>query len=173
VEVYIGMIFMFAGNFAPLNFAFCNGQLLAIAQYQALFSILGTTYGGDGRVNFALPNMQCRVPIHAGQAPGLSSYALGEAGGREQATLLLANMPTHNHVIMADSGLGNKTTPAGNVPAAGSATGEKLYSTAAPTSAMNPAMVTPAGNGTPFPVLQPFLTVNFIIAINGLFPPRN
>ena len=166
---------MFAGNFAPLNFAFCNGQLFSVSQYAALFSILGTTYGGDGRVNFALPNMQCRMPIHAGASPGLPSYALGQSGGVAQATLTLQNMPMHNHLVMANSGVGDKTTPGGNVLAAGTPTGEKLYSTISQPSliSMSPGMVASAGGNQPFPIVPPFLTVNFIIAINGLYPSRN
>src|SRR5512140_216933 len=113
---FIGEIVMFAGNFAPRSWALCNGQLLPIAQNTALFSILGTTYGGDGRTTFALPDLRGRVPVHPGQGPGLSNYVLGEMAGTENTTLLINNMPAHNHTLNAVSDAGDTAAPAGALP---------------------------------------------------------
>ena len=168
---YIGEIRMFAGNFAPAGWQLCNGQLLAISQYAALFSILGTQYGGNGTTNFALPNLQGRVPIHAGT--GLSTYVQGQEGGAENVTLLYNQMPIHNHPVNAVATGGNSATPTGSLPAIES-TGTSLdYSSSAGNTTMNPAMVGTAGGNAPFSVLQPYLTVSFIIALEGIFPSRN
>src|SRR6185295_12464655 len=116
-EPFIGMIVMFAGNFAPRNWAFCNGQLLSIAQNTALFSILGTTYGGDGRTTFALPDLRGRVPIHPGQGPGTSNYSLGQQGGVENVTVTQNQLPAHSHGVNAVAQGGNQASPVGNLPA--------------------------------------------------------
>ena len=164
---------MFAGNFAPRNWMFCNGQLLSIAQNTALFSILGTTYGGNGQTTFALPNLQSRVPIHAGQGPGLSNYVLGEVTGTENVTLNTSQMPSHTHSVGAVTNGGNQASPAGNLPAVES-TGTSLdYASGAANTTMNPAMIGNAGNGVPVPIVQPVCCVNFIIAVQGIFPSRN
>lgn len=170
---FLGEIRMFAGNFAPRGWAFCNGQLLAISQNTALFSILGTTYGGNGQTTFALPDLRSRVPIHAGQGPGLSPYVLGEQIGAEAVTLQASQMPAHTHSLNGVASGGNQAAPGGNLPAVES-TGTSLnYSSAAANAVMNPAAIGPAGLGQPVPVTQPVLAVSFIIALQGIFPSRN
>lgn len=177
-EPFIGEIIMFGGNFAPRGWALCNGQLLSIAQNTALFSILGTTYGGDGQTTFALPNLQGRVAIHPGQGPGLSPYVLGQIGGTENVTLTTNQMPLHTHTATVNAAEAPQTVtdnPKGGVPA-GSTGGPQVYG-AAPDGAttMNAGMVTnaPAGGSQPFSIIQPYLCVNFIIALQGIFPSRN
>jgi microcystin-dependent protein len=188
---FIGEIKMFAGNFAPRNYAFCNGQLLSIAQNTALFSILGTTYGGDGRTTFALPNLQSRGPIHWGTGPGLSPVVLGEEGGVENVTLLQSEMPMHTHV--ATLGVGNATvslpcstsagdsdSPAGRIPAISSG-GEEQYTDATSANAQTAPVtfnvpnpnISIAGGSQPHENRPPFLAVTFIIALYGIFPSRN
>lgn len=168
---YLGEIRMFGGNFAPRGWAFCNGQLLSIAQNTALFSLLGTTYGGNGTTTFALPNLQGRVPIHWGT--GQSSYVIGQQAGAENVTLLSSQMPIHSHTANAVASGGNQASPSGNLPAVES-TGTSLdYSNSAANTTMNPAMIGNAGGGLPVSVVQPYLAVSFIIALQGIFPSRN
>jgi len=164
---------MFGGNFAPSGWAMCNGQLLPIAQNAALFSILGTTYGGNGTTNFALPDLRGRVAVHQGQGPGLSTYTIGEQTGVESVILAQNQMPIHTHAVNADGQASGKTTPAGNFlgTVAGTAP-EKMYSGAS-NAAMNTAMIGNAGGSLPVPILQPVLCVTFIIALVGIFPSRN
>ncbi len=170
---YLGEIRMFAGNFAIAGWALCNGQLLPINQNQALFSILGTTFGGDGVTNFALPNLQGRVPIHAGQGAGLSSYILGEETGSESVTLSVNQMPAHSHPVACNTGGGNQASPAGNLPAVES-TGTSLdYSNAPPDGTMSSAMNESTGGSQPHSNIQPVLCVNFLIALQGIYPSRN
>jgi microcystin-dependent protein len=170
---YIGEIRMFAGNFAPRGWMLCNGQTLPISQYTALFSILGTTYGGNGVSTFQLPNLQGRVPIHAGTSMLGSSYILGEASGAENVFLTQAQMPQHTHVLNAVNGGGNQASPAGNFPAIES-TGTSLNFSSGPANApMAGTVLSVAGGSTPVNVVQPFLVVTFIIAIQGIFPSRN
>jgi microcystin-dependent protein len=169
----IGEIRMFAGNFAPRNWALCEGQLLPIAQYQALFSILGTTYGGDGRTTFALPDMRGRVPIGSGNGPGLTPVSLGQKAGTETNTLTVSQLPSHNHTINALTSDGNQSSPENNLPA-----GTKLldpeYSDA-PSGyvQMNSAMVNSTGGNQSINNMQPTQSVNFIIALVGIYPSRN
>jgi microcystin-dependent protein len=165
---------MFGGNFAPSGWALCNGQLLSIAQYSALFAVIGTYYGGNGTTTFALPNMQSRVPIHWGQGAGLSSYVIGQMSGTENVTLLNTQMPIHSHLVNADGNGGGKNSPAGNFPGtvAGTAA-EKMYSAGPGNTTMSPTMIGNAGGNQPFPIVQPYLAVTFIIALNGIFPSRN
>jgi microcystin-dependent protein len=167
----LGEIRIFGGNFAPKGWAFCNGQLLNISQNSALFSLLGTTYGGDGRVTFALPDLRGRAPIGFGQGPGLSSYALGEQGGTEAVTLLVTEMPTHNHALGANSANGTSTVAQNNVPAT-SASRDNQYS---PTvnATMSPTAIGPAGGNEPHENRQPYLAMNYIIALEGIYPSRN
>lgn len=197
-EQFIGEIRMFAGNFAPRGWEFCNGQLLSIQQNPALFSILGTTYGGDGQNTFALPNLQGRVPVHKGQGPGTSFYSLGEAAGTERVTLTAAELPAHTHAVAltgtgsasvalsASSANGNTPTPGPTTVPAKVPSGLaslNAYSTTAPDTTLLPATATTtvnvsgntgvAGNNMPVSVVQPFLALNFIIAITGIFPSRN
>jgi len=171
-EPLIGEIKMFGGNFAPRGWALCDGQLLAISQNNALFSILGTTYGGDGRTTFGLPDLRGRTPIHAGNGPGLTTRRLGAKSGSETNTLLVGDLPSHSHTINAVMEDGNQSLPTGNLPA-----GTKLldteYSDAGGNTTMNAAMVNSTGNGTAVNNMQPYLTVNYIIALVGIFPSRN
>jgi microcystin-dependent protein len=170
---FIGTIIMFAGTFAPRGWALCDGTLLAIAQNQALFSLLGTTYGGNGTTTFALPDLRGRAPMHAGQGPGLSPRTLGELGGAESRTLLVANMPAHNHIINVKSDGGSSNSPANNYfagdndPSATPFSAEKLDAT------MNQNAVTTVGGSQPFPIMSPYQVVNFIIATEGIYPSRD
>jgi microcystin-dependent protein len=173
-EGFIGEIRMFAGNFAPRSWALCNGQLLPIAQNQALFSILGTTYGGDGRTTFALPDLRGRVPISAGQGPGLTDKRLGQQGGQETVTLNANQMPVHNHsaVINADSSVATSDQPRGALPARNAAATPQYGENA--TATLNTATVTVnnAGGSQPHENMPPYTTVNYIICTQGIFPSR-
>lgn len=151
----------------------CNGQLLSISQNTALFSILGTTYGGNGTSNFALPNLQSRVAIHPGQGPGLSPYVLGQTGGSENVTLLSNNMPIHSHLVACNGGGGTQPSPAGGVPAVESTGTSSNFSASGDGSVMNPAMIGTTGGSLPFSITPPFQCVNFIIALQGIFPSRS
>lgn len=171
-EPYIGQITIFAGNFAPRGWAFCEGQLLSIAQNTALFSILGTTYGGDGRTTFALPDLRGRAPIHAAQGPGLSNYALGQQGGTETTTLTVNQLPAHAHTtqVFSNTDPATSTTPtntvlanSGEVPIYANASNQTL---AGPTTGLS-------GANQPFDTRQPYLAINYIIALQGIFPSRN
>lgn len=188
MDPFIGEITMFAGNFAPRGWAFCSGQLLPIAQNTALFSILGTTYGGDGRTTFALPDLRGRSAVHAGRGPGLSDYRLGQRGGVEDVTLLTTQMPNHTHLgsgtIAASSATGNTNDPSGanfalaSTPISATTTVDtNVYTDAGTASAMaaNNVAVTvqPQGGSQAHTNLQPYNTCNFIIALIGVFPSRN
>jgi microcystin-dependent protein len=161
---------MYSFQFAPQGWAACNGQLLPINQNQALFSILGTTFGGNGTTNFALPNLQSRVPLHWGQGAGLPPVSLGQVGGTETHTLLTTEMPGHTHQATANSGATN-AGPAVNNNWCTEAS--NAYTTNAPTGSMNATAVGNAGSGQPHNNIQPYLTVNFCIALQGIFPSRN
>lgn len=165
-EAYVGEIRMFAGNFAPVGWALCQGQLLPIAENAALFQLIGTTYGGDGQNTFALPNLASRLPVHLG--PG---FALGQAGGEEAVTLTTQQVPTHAHPVTAGTAAGSQASPAGNV-LAGSAT-VALYNGNAPNASLAPQTVQPAGGSRPHDNMQPFLAINFIISLSGVFPSQN
>jgi len=159
---YIGEIRIVSFNFAPKGWALCNGQLLAINQNQALFSILGTTYGGNGQVNFALPNFQGRAPLHFG-----SGFTLGQIAGEENHTLITTEMPTHTHLVSASSAIPDAGTMANNSWAANpGAYGSNV------TTTMNPASIGNAGGNQPHSNMQPYLVLNFIIALQGIFPSR-
>ena len=174
-EPYIGSIVMFAGNFAPRGWAFCAGQLLPIAQNTALFSILGTTFGGNGQTTFALPDLRGRAPVGVGQGPGLSDIQLGQMAGQENVTLLSSNMPAHNHLINCDNSGQSSASPSGLIPGVGGdrTTPVTMYSSNPANATMNAQMVASAGNGIPFGIRDPFLGINFIIALEGVFPSRN
>ena len=169
-EPFIAEIRIFAGNFAPRGWAFCNGQLLPISQNTALFSLLGTTYGGDGRSTTALPNLQGRAPMHPGRGPGLSTRQLGQAGGVETVTLTEAQIPQHTHTVQAVAFPGNSTDPAGGAIAQAS-NSSNLFGPA-PDTPMSGSAMGLAGGSQPHNNLQPFLALNFIIALQGLFPSR-
>lgn len=172
MEAYLGEIGIIGFNYPPKGWAFCNGQILSIAQNQALFSLLGTVYGGDGRTTFALPNLQGRVPIHFGQGSGLSKYPLGQAGGVESVTLNMDQMPAHDHAGSCSPGNGSAPGPANSVWATTS-TGEKPYSTATPDGQMNSQGISPAGGGKPHENIQPYLALNFAICLAGVFPSQS
>lgn len=170
---------MVGWNFAANGWALCNGQLMSISQYTALFSLLGTTYGGDGVRTFALPNLQGRVPIHQGAGTGLSPYTMGESAGAENVTLLQNQMPAHNHLIGVSNLPGTVADPTNALLAQGnSGTGRSPvpvtnYVTTPATGALAPAAISAAGGSQPHSNLQPFLCVNFIIALQGIFPSRS
>jgi microcystin-dependent protein len=169
-DPFVAEIRIFPFNFAPKGWAFCDGQLMPLSQNTALFSLLGTTYGGDGKSNFALPNMQGNVPMHPGQGPGLSLHDLGETGGSETVTLLESEIPPHAHAMMgatppATSNLANGFILTRSVN--GSA-----YGAAANLATLDPNTLTPTGGDQPHNNMQPYLTLNFCIALQGVFPPR-
>ena len=173
-DPFVAEIRIFPFNFAPKGWAWCDGQLLPLSQNTALFSLLGTTYGGNGKSNFALPDLQGRAPMHPGQGPGLSLHDLGETGGSETVTLLESEIPAHNHVVGAQNvPLGGVASPAGgnntlNRPASGN-----LYNANGPAPvAMSGQGLAPAGGDQPHNNMQPYLTFYFNIALQGVFPPR-
>lgn len=173
MEPFIGQIVMFGGNFAPRGWALCNGQLLAISQNSALFSILGTTYGGDGRTTFGLPDLRGRAPVSPGQGPGLSNYRWGEKEGNEVTTLTVANLPSHTHAARAQSSDGDSATPVGNVWADDLGVSSATYSTAGANSNMNAQAIANTGGNRGFSNIAPRLAVYFIIALLGTYPSRN
>jgi len=170
MEQFLCEIRLFAGNFAPAGWAFCNGQLLPLSQYQAVFSILGTTYGGDGRTTFALPDLRGRVPAHAGSSsgPGVQEVRLGESSGSNTNTLLGHNLPSHNHRVYASDKPGTTGNPSNNFPA-NSGNNDKEYAEDSNTS-MNGLMTSLTGNSQPVNNMQPYLGLNYIIALQGIFP---
>jgi len=172
---FVAEIRIFTGNFAPKGWALCDGQLLPISQNTALFSLLGTTYGGDGKSNFALPNLQGCAPMQAGQGPGLSLRDLGELGGEQTVTLLQTEMPAHSHTAQGSTG-SDQITPVNNSWASGSKLGGgNLYfpSTPATNVQMNPLGTTISGGNLPHNNMMPFLGLTFIIALQGVFPARS
>ncbi len=168
MEPFLGQIQAFGFNFAPRGWAFCNGQLLPIAQNTALFSLLGTIYGGDGRTTFALPDLRGRVSMQFGTGPGLSSYSIGEKGGAEQITLITSQMPSHNHSANAAAEEADQNKPAGNTLAS-----SQIYKTINPDATLNAGTIGNTGGNLPHPNIQPFLIINWCIALQGIFPSRN
>ena len=171
-DPFIGEIRMFGGNFAPAGWAFCDGSLLPISENDALFALLGTTYGGDGQTNFKLPDLRGRIPIHQGAGPGLSRRDLGEALGVEGVTLVPEQLPAHHHPLFASASAASSTDPTGQVTATVTG-GANIYGAGAPTVAMNPQATTTTGGGAPHDNLMPTLCVNFIIALFGIFPSHS
>ncbi len=172
-DPFIGEIRLFGFNFAPRGWAQCNGQLLSISQNTALFSILGVTYGGDGRTTFGLPNLQGRSALSFGQGPGLSSRMLGQSGGEPAVTLINSEMPQHTHPAAASTNLGDQTTPANNVWATGAGgRGQNFYASGADV-AMSGQAVGPAGGSQPHNNMPPYLALNFCICLEGVYPPRS
>jgi microcystin-dependent protein len=169
---FVAEIRIFPFNFAPKGWAFCDGQILPLSQNTALFSLLGTTYGGDGKSNFALPNMQGNAPMHPGQGPGLSLHDLGETGGEDTVTLLESEIPSHSHGLMAQATQATAQTPAPTMGLARSRTIAIYSATTSPVVAMSDNTVAPAGGDQPHNSLQPYLTLNFCIALQGVYPPR-
>ncbi|HTX93255.1 MAG TPA: tail fiber protein [Anaerolineales bacterium] len=171
---FVAEIRIFGFNFAPTGWAQCNGQILPISQNTALFSLLGTTYGGDGKSNFGLPNFQGSAPLGSGQGAGLSIRDLGETGGEDAVTLLTTEMPIHTHQVNAFSGAGTSHDPTGNVWASAQVLrqGQNLYGTAGGAT-MSPQALSPNGGNLPHNNLMPYLVLNFCIAMQGVFPPRS
>lgn len=171
-EPFIGQIIQAGFNFAPRGYAACDGQLLSIAQNTALFSLLGTQFGGDGRVTFGLPDLRGRVAIHQGQGPGLSNHVIGEASGQEAVTLISSEMPQHNHPVAASNASGALGTPNGNFLAASSSNQTATYRPTSDGSTLNPQSIGLSGGNQPHNNMQPYLTFYFCIALQGVFPPR-
>jgi microcystin-dependent protein len=168
-EPFVGEIRMFAGNFAPRNWAFCDGQLLAISQNQSLFSLLGTIYGGDGRTTFGLPDLRGRIPVHAGTGPGLSNRRIGSKSGSESVTVASTQLPSHTHPLQGSSGSATTPDPSGSVFAR---TSGDAYGSEFSASHMNSAAVSNSGGGQAHTNLMPSLTVSFIVALFGIYPSR-
>jgi microcystin-dependent protein len=166
-QPYVGEIRIFAGNFAPAGWMFCDGNLLPISENETLFQLIGTTYGGDGQSTFALPQLQSRVPIHQGTGPGGITYVLAEQQGVESVTLTTQQIPVHNHAVMASLGPGNQSNPTGSITSTSASV--QIYIEDSVDSAFG-AIVQPVGGSQPHENLQPYLCVNFIISLFGLFP---
>jgi microcystin-dependent protein len=176
MEPFLGMIAMFGFNFAPRGWAFCNGQSMSIAQNSALFSLLGTTYGGNGTTTFNLPNLQSRVPIGMGTGPGLSNYQIGQQGGSETVTLISTEMPQHNHLMTASGDGPTQATATGASLASQGRTGGTMpiiYASGATTPVNMASTTSIAGGSQPHNNMQPYLAINYSIATTGIFPSRN
>jgi microcystin-dependent protein len=172
MDPFVAEIRIFPFNFPPKGWAFCDGQLLPLSQNTALFSLLGTTSGGDGRSNFALPDMQGNAPMHPGQGPGLSLHDLGETGGSDTVTLLESEMPQHNHGLMAEVTPSQLFAPSSATALGRSVGGAAYQASNAGLVQMNAQAIAPAGGDQPHNNLMPYLTLNFCIALQGVFPPR-
>jgi microcystin-dependent protein len=162
-QPYVGEIRMFAGNFAPAGWMFCEGQLLPISEYETLFTLLGTTYGGDGQSTFALPDLRGRVPIHNG-----NGFTLAQTGGAEQITLTVNQIASHTHPLIATTSVANQSSPSNNIMA--QSTAADLYIEDTATAGLAPAAITPTGGSQPHANFQPYLCVDFIISLFGIFP---
>jgi microcystin-dependent protein len=178
-DPFVAEIRIFAGNFAPKGWALCDGQLMSISQNTALFSLLGTTYGGDGKSNFALPNLQGSAPMQAGQGVGLALRDLGEPGGEQTVALLPSELPSHSHTFNCASDRGNSTTSSNSYLGTGAsgppnrAVNAFLYGSSGTNAQMNPASLSPNGGDLPHNNMMPYLGLTFIIALQGIFPPRS
>ena len=172
-EAFLGEIRIFGFNYAPHGWATCDGQILPLSQNTALFALLGTQYGGDGRSNFALPDLRGRVPVAQGQGPGLSNYGIGETGGVETVTLTTSEMPSHTHQPMGSTADGNQYDPSGAVWAQDTAGGSEPYIIGAPNVAMAASAIGATGGGQAHANVQPYLVANYCIAMVGIFPPRS
>ena len=167
---YIGEIRTVGFNFAPIGWAFCAGQVMAISQNEVLFSLIGTTYGGDGVQTFRLPDLQGRVPVSSGQGSGLSNYVIGQVGGSETVTLTSANLPSHNHLVAADSGPATALSPVGALPSKGV---RSVYSNNAPNAMMGQQAIANSGSNLPHDNLMPCTVISYIIALEGVFPSQS
>lgn len=172
MESFIGSILPFAGNFAPQGWALCNGTLYPISQYQAVFSILGTQYGGDGTTTFAVPDLRGRTPLGTGQAPGLSAVTPGLQVGAETVMLTSQQLPAHNHMVICDGLNVSSNSPDSNLPGSLEVSNTDLYGNAG-SGIMLPGMLSVAGGNSPVDVRQPSLAVNYIICMEGIYPSRN
>jgi len=170
-EPFVGEIRMFAGNFAPRGWAFCDGQLLAVSQNDALFSLLGTIYGGDGRTTFGLPDLRGRIPIHAGHGPGLSERRLGAKGGAETVTVTVNQLPSHGHPLQGSSNTANALNPGSALPA--TAQSQVYFNREETMTNLNSGSIGNVGGSRSHTNLMPFLCVNFIIALVGIYPSRH
>ena len=181
MDPFVGQIMETGFNFAPPGWAFCDGSLLPISEYETLFNLIGTTYGGDGQETFALPDLRGRSALHAGQGPGLPPNSVGQSGGAISITLTVNNLPAHNHTIQASSAAGTQSNPANAFPANANVIPERgadpigvnAYASLNPNTAMNPNMVGNAGGGQPIDNMPPYLAVNYIIALFGIFPSQS
>ncbi|WP_316805674.1 phage tail protein [Pedobacter agri] len=172
MDFYLGDLRIVAINFAPKGWALCNGQLMSVQQNQALFTLLGTTYGGDGKTTFALPNLQGRVSLGFGQSLSGTTYTLGQSNGSQTVSLVQNQLPQHNHFFLANNLPGTTNAPGSNY-FADSVAPDLDYSTLGLNTTMAPNAIAPAGNSMPLPIQQPYLGLNYIIAITGYFPSRN
>ena len=175
-QPYVGEIRMFGGNFPPVGWMFCEGQSMPISENDVLFTLIGTTYGGDGQETFNLPNLASRVPIHMGTSPSGTTYQLGEMAGTEQETLTVQQIPSHSHAPLCTSSAATTNSPSGNVLGVpgvpGTISGAVVYGTDAPQVALNASSITPAGGSQPHENCQPFLCINHIISLFGVFPSQ-
>ena len=169
-QPYVGEIRMFAGTFNPVGWEFCSGQLLPISENEVLFQLIGTTYGGDGESTFALPNLQSRIPLHFGTGASGTAYQIAETGGAESVTLTVNQIPAHTHPLMASTAAGGQTNPANLVLGALSPVSIYVPNATPPNLAMNASSVTPVGGSQPHENMQPFLCINYIISLFGLYP---
>lgn len=170
---FVGEIRMFGGSFAPKGWALCNGQVLLISQNEALFSVIGTFYGGDGMSNFCLPNLMGRAPVHWGQGAGLSNYVIGEMTGSERVGLTPSNLPAHTHPLNASTNGGNQASPSGGCLAVESTGTSMNYSNTAPNASMANTSIGQTGSNVPISIIQPITCVSFIICLLGVFPSRS
>lgn len=167
---YIGEVRLVGFNFAPADWYTCNGQLLAISAYSTLFNLIGTTFGGDGQATFGLPNLQSRISVHQGSGSFGTSYVIGEVGGVETVSVTQNQIPAHTHMAaVAANATSNTTAPAGNLPGSG----VEAYGTTAPTEAMAAGMISPAGGNQPHSNMQPYLALNWIISLYGVYPSQS
>lgn len=180
MDEYISVIKMFGCNFAPRGWKLCNGDIISISQYTAVFSLLGTTFGGNGQTTFALPDFRGRTPIHQGAGPGLSPYVLGQSAGTESVSILTSNLPAHTHPLMANTGAGTTGVPTNSYLSASpkngsgpSAVSLNTYTATAPNTNLGLLSVGATGSNIPVSIMQPYLAVNFAICMEGIFPSRN
>ena len=171
-DPFIGEIKLWSLKYAPMGWAYCNGQLLNVQQNPALFAVIGNVYGGDGQTNFALPNLQGRVPMHCGTGPGLTPRSIGQTGGETSVTLTLSQLTSHTHTVNAYTGGGDKGDPVNNVWAVEGRGKPAVYSTNGPDKQMNSQALVAAGGGQLHENQQPYLALNFCIALSGVFPSR-
>jgi len=169
-QPFLGEIRIFAGSFAPRGYALCQGQIISIQQNSALFSLLGTQYDGNGQTTFGLPNLSSRTPLGQGQGPGLSPYSVGDESGTEAVSLLTTEMPAHSHALQTDGAAANRSNATSAMLAVAK---DPIYAPAPAASQLHPQSVSPVGQSFPHPNVQPYLVLNFIIALLGIFPSRN